>query len=99
MTLADNCYNGMFANCTSLRQPPALPATTLVYRCYDTMFYGCTSLKISETQTDIYNTPWRIPTSGTGTEAGSWNVRMLDGTGGTFTGDPSINTTYYYSLT
>ena len=38
------CYWGMFENCTSLTQAPALPATELVDYCYDGMFEGCTSL-------------------------------------------------------
>jgi hypothetical protein len=61
------------------------------------MFQGCTSLKISSTQTGAYQYEWRIPTSGTGTgtTAFSWNLYMFSETGGTFTSDPSINTTYY----
>lgn len=43
-TLANNCYTGMFAGCTSLTTAPELPATTLVANCYSDMFYGCTSL-------------------------------------------------------
>ena len=41
--------------------------------------------------------PWRIPTDGIGTAVGadSWNTNMLGGTGGTFTGAPAINATYY----
>ena len=38
------CYWGMFQNCSSLTQAPALPATTLTERCYYYMFKGCTSL-------------------------------------------------------
>ena len=34
MELADNCYDSMFYNCTSLTQAPALPATTLASYCY-----------------------------------------------------------------
>ena len=44
-TLADECYYGMFYNCTSLRTVPSvLPATELTYRCYYGMFNGCRSL-------------------------------------------------------
>ena len=42
--LSDNCYGGMFYNCTSLTLAPALPATTLANYCYQNMFRGCTSL-------------------------------------------------------
>ena len=43
-TLAEYCYSGMFAGCTSLVTAPELPATTLAYGCYSNMFNGCTSL-------------------------------------------------------
>lgn len=38
------CYNSMFANCTSLKFAPELPATRLDTGCYHCMFEGCTSL-------------------------------------------------------
>lgn len=43
-TLADYCYNGMFAGCLSLTTAPVLPATTLAEDCYRRMFALCTSL-------------------------------------------------------
>lgn len=43
-SLAQDCYNGMFQDCTSLTAAPALPATTLAQSCYQRMFQGCTSL-------------------------------------------------------
>lgn len=43
-TLADLCYEYMFAGCTSLAIAPELPATTLAQFCYGVMFSGCTSL-------------------------------------------------------
>ena len=43
-TLANNCYDSMFYNCTSLTTAPKLPTTTLANNCYDSMFSGCTSL-------------------------------------------------------
>ena len=94
-TLADYCYYFMFYGCTALVSVPALPATTLVSSCCIGMFNGCTSLKVSSTQTEAYPYEWRIPTSGTGTTVPYWNYNMLANTGGTFTGDPSINKTYY----
>jgi hypothetical protein len=59
------------------------------------MFSNCTSLKVSAIKTGSYQYSWRIPTSGTGKTASGWNGNMLLKTGGTFTYDPSINTTYY----
>ena len=94
-TLTIFCYYGMFYECTSLITVPALPATTLADFCYNNMFYGCTSLKLSETMTGIYDTAYRIPTAGTGISAGYDLTSMFLETGGTFTGTPTINTTYY----
>ena len=95
--LAFSCYMGMFVNCTALAQAPALPATTLTPSCYQNMFRGCTSLKLSTTQTGEYTVAYRIPTTGTGTTAGSALNDMFTRTGGTFTGTPEINKTYYLS--
>ena len=94
-TLANSCYYQTFSECTSLTTAPSLPATTLANYCYFYMFYGCTSLKVSETKTGSYQYAWRIPTGGTGTTASNWNTGMLSATGGTFKGNPAINTTYY----
>ena len=98
-TLADSCYQYMFFNCTSLTQIPALPATTLADNCYASMFFNCTSLKLSSTQTGEYTVAYRIPVTGTGTTATYALNSMFYDTGGTFTGNPSINTTYYLSNT
>ena len=43
-TLSNNCYQGMFQDCTKLTTAPALPATTLTEYCYYSMFNNCTSL-------------------------------------------------------
>ena len=97
--VAESCYKYMFRGCTSLTQVPALPATNLKRECYSNMFDGCTSLKLSSTQTGEYTQEYRIPSSGTGTTATNALVEMFTGTGGTFTGSPAINTTYYLSNT
>ena len=96
-TLANNCYERMFRGCTSLTQAPALPATTLANNCYKYMFENCTSLKLSNTKTGEYTQEYRIPSSGTGTTATQALNSMFVSTGGTFTGTPEINTTYYLS--
>ena len=96
-TLATYCYAGMFNGCTSLTQAPALPATTLADYCYQNMFDDCTSLKLSSSKTDEYTQEYRIPSSGTGTTATNALGGMFAFTGGTFTGTPEINTTYYLS--
>ena len=61
------------------------------------MFGGCTSLKLSSTKTDEYIQEYRIPSSGDGVTATNALKSMFSSTGGTFTGTPSINTTYYLS--
>ena len=96
-TLGEQCYYGMFYGCTSLTTIPALPATTLTDSCYISMFNGCSSIKLSSTKTGNYQTAYRIPTSGTGATATNALLNMFAKTGGTFTGTPSINTTYYLS--
>ena len=98
-TLASNCYYGMFNGCTSLTQAPALPATTLAVECYTHMFNGCTKIKLSTIQTGEYEVVYRIPTAGIGTTATDALSNMFARTGGTFTGTPEINTTYYLSNT
>ena len=94
-TLANNCYACMFMGCTALTQAPSLPATTLALNCYSSMFMGCTSLKLSSTKTDEYTQAYRIPSSGDGVTATNALTNMFSSTGGTFTGTPEINTTYY----
>ena len=94
-TLADRCYSCMFQSCPSLAQAPILPVTTLPGYCYYRMFRNCTSLKLSSTKTDKYIQEYRIPSSGNGTTASNALTDMFALTGGTFTGTPEINTTYY----
>jgi len=94
-TSATYCYTSMFRGCTALVTAPSLPATTSATYCYTSMFRGCTAFRVSTTKTGSYQHAWRIPTSGEGTTASNWNTYMLLDTGGTFTGDPSIDTTYY----
>lgn len=98
-TLEDqSCYIGMFQGCTSLITIPALPATALVKYCYYNMFSGCSSIKLSTIQTDEYPYEYRIPYgSATGTTGTDSLTNMFKNTGGTFTGTPTINTTYYTS--
>ena len=97
-TLSEDCYFNMFENCTKLNKLPKLPATTLMEGCYFSMFENCSSIKLSTTQTGVYQIPYRIPTIGTGTGNTSSSIAdMFRNTGGTFTSDPSVNTTYYTS--
>ena len=94
-TLAARCYDGMFRNCASLVTVPALPATTLPANCYNNMFQNCGKIKISTTKVGSYINEYRVPTVGTGIVGTNSLANMFIGTGGTFKGTPTINTTYY----
>ena len=98
-TLASSCYESMFEDCTSLTTAPALPATTLANYCYTAMFRGCTKIKLSSTQTGEYTQEYRIPSFGKIAIPKDALGEMFSNTGGTFTGAPEINTTYYLSNT
>ena len=97
--LATACYQYMFYNCKKLTTIASLPATTLSQNCYRYMYQGSALIKVSSTQTGDYQTQWRIPTSGTGTTATGFSNDMLKSTGGTFTSNPALNTTYYTTNT
>lgn len=98
-TLATSCYVGMFNGCTSLTTVPSLPATALKQSCYAGMFRDCTKIKLAISQSSEYDKEYRIPKSGNGVNSLNALYNMFAGTGGTFTGTPSINTTYYTSNT
>lgn len=97
--LADFCYYSMFYRCTSLTTVPSLPATTLARFCYYSMFERCNKIKLAISQNSEYDNEYRIPKLGNGVKAPQALSSMFAKTGGTFTGTPSINTTYYTSNT
>ena len=43
--LTNNCFEGLFYNCISLKKGPDLPAKALADYCYRNMFFGCSSLE------------------------------------------------------
>ena len=96
-TMADYCYSYMFQGCTALTQAPALPVITLANYCCSNMFYKCTSLKLSSAKTDDYTQEYRMTYSGVSLTVPNALQDMFSSTGGTFTGTPSFNTTYYLS--
>ena len=98
-TLAWGCYIRMFRRCKNLTTIPSLPAVTLSADCYWHMFEGCSKIVLSTSKTESCTTAYRIPTSGSGITATDAMLNMFNDTGGTFTGTPSINTTYYTSNT
>lgn len=91
--------NNMFYGCTNLIALPELAFLTIPTEAYYQMFYGCSKIKLSATQTGEYTIPYRLPSTGTGTVGNSALTNMFANTGGTFTGTPTVNTTYYLSNT
>lgn len=82
-TIASNCYQKMFYNCTRLTTAPELPATALASYCYNYMFNGCTNLNyikavFTTTPSDDYTMFWVSGVSATGTfvknSAAEWDV-------------------------
>jgi hypothetical protein len=61
------------------------------------MFLYCSKIKLSITANQTYSNSYRIPMSGTGTNATNALYYMFYGTSGSFMGIPIINTTYYTS--
>lgn len=92
------CY-AMFQGCTALTKIPELPIKSLFSSSYAYMFDGCSSIKISETQTAECPNAYCIPPTADGTTATNALQNMFTNTGGTFTGTPVINTTYYTNAT
>lgn len=89
------CYYKMFYGCNNLMTVPKLSAVTLEYYCYEQMFAGCSKIRLSASQSDSYTWEYRIPAAGSGTLKTDALDSMFTSTGGTFTGTPEINTTYY----
>lgn len=96
-TLKEYCYSSMFIACTNMTGIPALPATTLASNCYTNMFNECSAIKLSLSETGEYTQEYRIPSTGTAGYISNAFTNMFASTGGTFTRNPSINTTYYLS--
>lgn len=96
-TLNEGCYSYMFYNCTSLIALPELPATLLPEYCYQAMFGNCTSIGISTTQEVGIQVPYRIPSSGTGTDLVENATEDMFYLSGGEVSRPDINTTYYTS--
>lgn len=94
-TLSISCYSSMFESCTGLLTLPKLRALSITNSAYEKMFQGCTSIKLSAQEDSEYTEEFRIPAEGTGSMAYMATYNMFTNTGGTFTGEPTINTNYY----
>lgn len=88
----------MFSGCPELSVLPKIYAKSFSYGEFNSMFKDCVKIKISQTRTDEYANEYVIPITKDGTESGtSTFTDMFTGTGGTFVGNPTLNTTYYTS--
>jgi len=94
--LGNSCYKAMFEECTGLLTLPELPAITLPTSCYERMFKSDTAIALSTSrEVSEYQYLYTIPATGSITEVGTSALySMFSGTGGTFTGEPSVNTKY-----
>lgn len=90
-------FRTMFNGCTRLTTLNKLYILHYGLDCCNSMYYGCSSIKLSTTQHDEYQNEYRIPIEGDGSISYSSLDGMLAGTGGSFTGTPTINTVYYTS--
>ena len=95
--LVTGCIVELYYNCTNLSVLPIFKQTRFDIICANNAFYGCTNIKLSTTQTGDYQTFYRLPIEGTGSSGAIPFSGMFSNTGGTFTGTPTINTTYYTS--
>lgn len=94
-TVADSACLRMFSECTSIKSISSLYAANIPSFSFSTMYNNCPLIKISESQSEEYPNPYRIPISGQGVGSSLSAQNMFTGTGGTFTGTPTVNTTYY----
>lgn len=89
--IGSNGYANMFEGCTKLKTIKPLNATTITNYSYKEMFKNCSKLLITETEgeTSFLTMPATAPIN-----AGD---NMFVGTGGTFVGTPTANSSYFYN--
>ena len=90
-TVAGAGYAYMFAYCTSLAYLPVINATSAESFACMVMFGECSKIKLSTEADDEYTQPYKLSID--------QNQNMFYNTGGTFTDEPTSNTTYYVSNT
>ncbi len=90
-----NCYSYLFRDCTSLRSLPILSSTSVADFGYYNMFAGCAGIEIYDSAPDATwsSVAWSLPANVTG--GSIWYYDMFKDTGGSFTGNPTVDTTYY----
>lgn len=100
-TLGSDCYYEMFWGCSSLINIPYIPASDIPSSACVSMFRNCISLYISDQQDPGYVNEFRIPQSGEWTQIWSSFTGMFAwcNLGWSFSGTPTVNTTYYTNNT
>lgn len=94
--LGNFCCAAMFVNCVNLETLPKLFEKNIPDGAYMQMFEGCSKIMLSETQSDDYPTSYRIPFVKDIEDVGHDALNgMFANTGGTFSGTPEPNKTYY----
>lgn len=93
-SLAEACFKYMLWGCTKVTNLIRFISLTFPKECCLSMYQN-TGVRLSKTQTGSYTVPYRLPVSGTGTAGTNALQNMFGSTKGTFTGTPTINTTYY----
>lgn len=94
----EGCLEYMYSRCSAMEYLPEFPTNVLKGTCCQYLFNECTKIRVSATQSSTYKNAYRIPASGTIASTPYHALEsMFANTGGTFTGTPTINTTYYTS--
>ena len=93
-----DAFTNMFNGCINLETLPKILAKSDETDGFAGMFRDCKKIKLSLEKTGEYVNEFAIPYNKNGRYQHSDNLyNMFTGTGGTFTGTPTINTTYYTS--
>ena len=88
------CYRAMFYGCSNMITIPSINReVSLAANSCREMFNGCSKIKLSTTQDSEYTNEYIIPLISASTAINN----MFTSTGGSFTGTPASNTTYYTS--
>lgn len=99
-TVGNYGFKQMFSECTSLIGVPRLHTEVFFMFSATLMFSNCANIKVSSVETEEYTLPYKVPWTGEAPSPSSPDLLgMFDGTGGTFTGNLTVNTTYYVSNT
>lgn len=99
--MEQECFSGMFRDCTSLTRPAEMPqSTVLAPKCYENMYYGCTGIEWSHDSNEIFELSTTATVANPATYANGMffgNTRLKDTTMPA-NGTPNFNETYYFKF-